>query len=95
MRASGCARRSSSTATSGGWAADRALPGLNPGAAAVEEWQDDLNAERKAIQKQWAKRETQIDTMIAATTGMFGDLQGIAGKSLQEIEGMQMLELEG
>ena len=57
--------------------------------------QDDLNAERKAIQKQWAKREAQIETMIGATTGMFGDLQGIAGKSIQEIEGMQMLSLEG
>ena len=24
--------------------------------------QDDLNAERRAIQKQWAKRETQIES---------------------------------
>ena len=56
--------------------------------------QSDLSSERKAIQKQWAKREMQIETMIGATTGMFGDLQGIAGKSLQEIEGMQMLAIE-
>jgi hypothetical protein len=53
--------------------------------------QEDLNTERKAIQKQWAKRETQIETMIVAATGMFGDLQGIAGKGIREIEGMRLL----
>jgi hypothetical protein len=28
-----------------------------------------------------------------ATVGMYGDLQGIAGKSLQEIEGLEMKAL--
>ena len=37
--------------------------------------------------KQWAKREEQIELVMGATVGMYGDLQGIAGKSLQEIEG--------
>lgn len=37
--------------------------------------------------KQWAKREEQIERVMSATVGMYGDLQGIAGKSLQEIEG--------
>ena len=55
--------------------------------------QEDLNRERKAIQKQWAKREAQIDNVMNATVGMYGDLQGIAGKSLQEIEGLDVLAL--
>ena len=50
--------------------------------------QEDLNKERKAIMKQWAKREEQINRVMGATVGMYGDLQGIAGKSLQEIEGL-------
>ncbi len=50
--------------------------------------QTDLRAEQKAIKKQWAKRETQLGRMIDATTGMYGDLQGIAGKSVPEIDGM-------
>jgi len=54
--------------------------------------QDDLDRERKAIMKQWAKRQEQIERVMGATVGMYGDLQGIAGKSLREIEG---LELEG
>ena len=50
--------------------------------------------ERKAIIKQWAKREEQIERVMGATVGMYGDLQGIAGKSLQEIEGLEFPALE-
>jgi hypothetical protein len=55
--------------------------------------QEDLDKERKAIMKQWAKRESQIERVMNATVGMYGDLQGIAGKSLQEIEGLEMKAL--
>ncbi len=56
--------------------------------------QEDLDKERKAIMKQWAKREEQIERVMSATVGMYGDLQGIAGKSLQEIEGLSLKTLE-
>lgn len=56
--------------------------------------QEDLDKERKAIMKQWAKREEQIERVMQATVGMYGDLQGIAGKSLQEIEGLELSLLE-
>lgn len=56
--------------------------------------QEDLDKERKAIMKQWAKREEQIERVMGATVGMYGDLQGIAGKSLQEIEGLDLMALE-
>lgn len=52
--------------------------------------QEDLDRERKVIMKQWAKREEQIERVMGATVGMYGDLQGIAGKSLQEIEGLSL-----
>lgn len=55
--------------------------------------QEDLDKERKAIMKQWAKREEQIERVMGATVGMYGDLQGIAGKSLQEIEGLSLVAL--
>jgi hypothetical protein len=57
---------------------------------AFDEMQSDLIAERKAIQKHWKKRETQIERMMEATVGMYGELQGIAGKSLGEIEGLAL-----
>jgi len=56
--------------------------------------QEDLDKEKKAIMKQWSKRETQIDRVMQSTVGMYGDLQGIAGKTLQEIEGLDMKALE-
>ena len=56
--------------------------------------QEDLDKEKKAITKQWAKREEQIDRVMQSTVGMYGDLQGIAGKTLQEIEGLEMKLLD-
>jgi hypothetical protein len=51
---------------------------------------DDLFKEKKVITKQWAKREAQIDRIMTASIGMYGDLQGIAGKTLKEIEGFEL-----
>ena len=45
--------------------------------------------------KHWAKREEQTDRVLQATVGMYGDLQGIAGKTLQEIEGLELKALDG
>ncbi len=56
--------------------------------------QEDLDKEKKAIIKQWAKREEQIDRVMQATAGMYGDLQGIAGKTIQEIEGLSLPAIE-
>lgn len=51
---------------------------------------DDLEKERKQMTRLWAKREEQIRGVIESTAGMYGDLQGIAGRSLQEISGLSM-----
>lgn len=61
---------------------------------AFSSMQEDLHKEKKAITKQWAKREEQIDRVMQATVGMYGDFQGIAGKTLQEIEGLELRALE-
>ena len=49
---------------------------------------EDLLAEKKAITRQWAKREAQITTVMQSTVGMYGDLQGIAGKNLPAMRGL-------
>jgi hypothetical protein len=61
---------------------------------AFSSMREDLDKERKVIMKQWAKREEQIERVMGGTIGMYGDLQGIAGKSLQEIEGLELRALE-
>ena len=52
--------------------------------------QEDLTAEQKATQRQWAKRAVQIERVMNSTSGMFGDLQGIAGKALPEPAGLAL-----
>lgn len=51
---------------------------------------EDLEAERRAMERQWAKRDKQITRVIQSTSGMYGDLQGIIGASLA---GIPVLEL--
>jgi hypothetical protein len=52
--------------------------------------QEDLDKERKTMTRLWAKREEQIRCVIESTAGMYGDLQGIAGRSLHEIDGLKI-----
>jgi Uncharacterized protein conserved in bacteria (DUF2130) len=66
--------------------------------AIVEKFSDmqaDLERERKAMTRMWAKREVQIRGVIESTIGMYGDLQGIAGSTLQEIDGLNLQLLDG
>ena len=60
----------------------------------VSDLQSDLDKERKMMMKSWAKRETQIKCVIDSTVGMYGDLQGIAGRALKEIDGLDMAMIE-
>jgi hypothetical protein len=65
--------------------------------AVVEKFNDmreDLDKERKFMGRQWAKRETQILSVIESTVGMVGDLQAIAGKAMPEIPTLDMPLLE-
>ncbi len=60
---------------------------------AFSSMKEDLDKEKKAITKQWAKREEQIERVMQSTVGMYGDLQGIAGQTIQEIEGLELSAL--
>lgn len=58
------------------------------------EMQDDLASERKATMKRWAKREQQLHTVLDSTAGLYGDLQGIAGRSMLEIDALELPLIE-
>lgn len=58
------------------------------------EMQEDLASERKATMKRWAKREQQLHAVLDSTAGLYGDLQGIAGRSMMEIEALEASLLE-
>lgn len=57
------------------------------------EMNEDLDRERRAMTKMWAKREQQIQAVVTSTAGLYGDLQGIAGKAMIEIEALEMPRL--
>jgi hypothetical protein len=66
--------------------------------AVVERFSDmqaDLDRERKTMTRLWAKREEQIRGVVESTAGLYGDLQGIAGRSLVEIDGLEIPLLDG
>lgn len=52
------------------------------------EMEHDLSREKRFMEKQWAKRSEQIHGVVASTAGLHGDLQGIVGQSIPEIEGL-------
>ena len=55
--------------------------------------QDDLEAEKRALTKHWAKRERRLELLMNGTAGMYGDLQGLAGRSMPELHGLQIPQL--
>jgi hypothetical protein len=56
--------------------------------------QEDLDRERKTMTRMWAKREEQLRGVLDSTAGLYGDLQGIAGRAMQEIESLDVLMIE-
>jgi len=55
-------------------------------ADAITSMHDDLIKEKRAMEKIWAKREKQIQGVFINTARMVGDMEGIMGKSLEEIK---------
>lgn len=60
-----------------------------------EEMSADLVKERATMTKLWARREMQIQAVLTATAGMYGDLQGIAGQAIETIEALDVSRLAG
>ena len=46
-------------------------------------YKGDLEKEKRVYTRQWAQREKQIERVITNTVGMYGDLQGLIGSSMQ------------
>lgn len=50
----------------------------------------DLEKEKAAMQRIWAKREKQLERAVANTVGLHGDFSGIMGSSLPQIEELEL-----
>ncbi len=53
----------------------------------------DLESEKAAMNRIWAKREKQIERVITNVARLYGDMQGIIGTSLPEIKSLEFKEL--
>ena len=54
----------------------------------------DLDKEKTALTKIWAKREKQISRVLDNTVGMYGDMQGLmGGNALPELQDTQLLAI--
>lgn len=49
----------------------------------------ELDEEKRVAVRRWNKREKQIERVVANTSGMYGDLQGLIGGSMQSIPSLE------
>ncbi len=55
---------------------------------------NDLDSERRAMERLWSKREVQLARLEKNTTNIFGELQGIAGDKLPTIKSLDAGETD-
>lgn len=53
---------------------------------------EDLDSEKRAMERIWKKREVQINRLDKSMSQMFGEIQGIAGTALPTVKGLNMLK---
>jgi len=52
--------------------------------------QNQLNQERRAMERHWKQREKEIDRVIKNTVGLYGDMQGIIGGQIPTIPALEL-----
>lgn len=57
---------------------------------AFRSMKEDLEAEKRAMEKIWTKRETQITRVLKNTSGMYGELQGMIGAELPQVKSLEL-----
>lgn len=62
---------------------------------AFTELQDQVNRERRAMERLWKEREKQIERMITNTVGMYGEMRGIVGATMPEIPALTLEGITG
>ena len=57
--------------------------------------QDQLNRERRAMERHWKQREKEIERVVKNTVGLYGDMQGIIGGQIPTIPALELDEAAG
>ena len=51
---------------------------------------DDLDREKRAMEKMWSAREKQLGRVIDNTARLYGDMQGLIGSKLGTVEYLEL-----
>ncbi len=51
---------------------------------------DDLDREKRAMEKMWSAREKQLTRVIDNTARLYGDMQGLIGSRLEKVEYLEL-----
>ncbi|MGI8603431.1 MAG: hypothetical protein ACR2OZ_10580 [Verrucomicrobiales bacterium] len=74
------------------WALAKQRPRLLPERVVLK---SDLDSERRAMEKQWARREKHIAAALTNTAGLYGSIQGIVGQNtLPELKILSLPDAE-
>jgi hypothetical protein len=60
----------------------------------ISQMREDHELEKRMTLKRWGTREKQLDRFMSAMLGMYGDLQGLVGPALPDVEGLMLPEPE-
>lgn len=58
----------------------------------ISQMRADHELEKRMTLKRWGAREKQLDRFMSAMLGMYGDLQGLVGPALPDVEGLMLPE---
>ena len=51
---------------------------------------NDLESEKRSMQRIWKQREKQIEKVITNTIDMYGSIKGIAGSAIQSVKALEI-----
>lgn len=57
---------------------------------AFRQMQDQVAEERRAFESRWKKREALLEQVMKNTSGMYGDLGGVLGGKLAQVEYLEL-----
>jgi len=57
------------------------------------EMKDDLDKEKRSIQRLWSKREKSLEKIVLNVADLYGDMQGIIGTALPTISTLELPEI--
>ena len=56
--------------------------------------QEELNKQKRSVMASWTRQQKHIDTVLMNTTNMYGNIKGIAGNSIANVEALELEHFE-